>query len=393
VEAISVTDLTFGAGVWRFVAAIAVVTLAVAYALDFTRRRRAIERVGHLPQLRRMMPALSEERRAIKAILLVAGVSLTIVALAQPQVKGETRWQKRGIDLVVVMDFSESMLARDVRPSRFERMKREVIDLIDDERLAADRVAVVVFAGGAAHFPLTHDHEAAKLLFDGLTPLEMPAGSDVGLAVRLARCVVQPNALDNPACSELMGGGQPEAEELGEAAGTSAPADPLPTDRSDIERSRAIVIFTDGEDTESRVAAEIKAAAESDIEIFVVGVGTPSGELIPEFDSADPTPLSRRRVLGWKRRDDGSFVFTRLEEGRLRDWARLAGGDDRYVRTTLRHSEPDELVTRLEKLKKGDLDQRVVKISVEVYQWLLFPAFMFLVIEACIGERRRRARP
>lgn len=382
------SEIGFAEGIWRYLALASIVVLAVVFALDFTRRRHALERVGHLPQLRRMMSSLSEERRVAKAVLLVSGIALVIASLSRPQTKGEMKWKKRGIDVAIVMDYSKSMLARDMAPSRVERMEREVIALLDHEDLKNDRVAIVAFAGAAAHFPLTHDHEAAKLLFDGLTPLEMPPGSDLGEALRRARCVVRPDMLDDPDCArqEVRGrGGAPLRRD-----GVDDTED-LPTDRIGVERARAIVLFTDGEDTEGTVKAELKKAVDLDIAVYIVGVGTPSGELIPEFAPDSSGPLFKRKVTGWKQSEDGkSFVFTRLEDGALKELARDAGNEDSYFRLDARRMRTADLVDELDKLKKGDLDERMVSIPKEAFQWLLFPAFMLLLIEVCLSERRRR---
>jgi len=249
---------------------------------------------------------------------------------------------------------------------------------------------VVAFAGAAAHFPLTQDHEAAKLLFDGLTPLEMPPGSDIGEALRRARCVVRPELLGDPSCHRVGGngrGGDP-------LDGAREASDALQTAPVGSERARAIVLFTDGEDTEDGAIAELEAAVALDIEVFVVGVGTPSGELIPELDPGASGPLYKREVIGWKKSEDGkSFVFTRLEEGALKELALAAGGEDHYYRLDPKKIRTEALVDKLEKLEQGDLDQRMVTIPNEVFQWLLFPAFMLLLIEACLGERRRRRAP
>src|SRR4030095_16970892 len=110
--------------------------------------------------------ALAPRRGVLKLVLWVAAFTLLIGALAQPQVEGEATVRQRGIDVELVMDFSRSMLASDVYPSRFEAMLQEVGGLTSE--LEADRVAPIVFAGAAVHFPLTHDHEAARLLYSGI---------------------------------------------------------------------------------------------------------------------------------------------------------------------------------------------------------------------------------
>lgn len=366
-------DLGFAEPLFRWLAAGTVVVLVVLFALDFTRRQRQLEGAGHVPMLERMMASFSRERRIIKAVLLTAGAALVVAALSRPQVPGESKWRQRGIDVVVVLDFSKSMLARDVRPSRFRRAVEEVDRLLDV--LRGDRVALVAFAGAAAHFPLTADVDAVRQLYVGLTPLDMPPGSDIGHAMVMARCLARPELRNEPGCERVGGRGRGGAE-LDDGGDDALP----PTDTS-IDRAKAIVLFTDGEDTEGALRAEVERAVELGIAVYIVGVGTPSGELIPEYDQAG-------NEVGWKKREDDSFVTTRLEEGTLVELARLAGGEDHYYRLD-RRSQVAELVTALDKLKKGDLDDRVVRTPVEAYHWLLFPAFMLLLIEVCVSERRR----
>lgn len=370
--------MSFARDAVQWLALATAVALTIAYALDYTRRRRAIERIGDAPQLRRMTASLSTRRRVIKAVLHVTAITLIVFALARPYVKGESTWKKRGIDLVVAMDYSKSMLARDVYPSRVGRMELEVESLLD--ALESDRVATVAFAGAAAHFPLTHDTEAARSLFRGLSPLDMPPGSDLGEALMISRCIVLPGVLDDPTCERVGGrgrGGAPIDEEpvapprIGELA----------------DRARAIVVFTDGEDTGDRAAAEIARAVQLGIHVYFVGIGTPSGELIPELDA-------QGNDIGWKKTADGkSFVTTRLDLATLDELSAVAGGESHLFVLPPDKAGAPELVRQLRHLKKGDLDQRVIKTPVEVFQFFLFPALLLLLIEACISDRRRTAFP
>jgi Ca-activated chloride channel homolog len=375
--------VTFGSPLLAFFALGAAVFLAVAFALDFTWRRRQLERIGHAPMLLQMAASLSTQRRVLKVVLLVVGVTLVIVALARPRVEGETTWKQRGIDIALVMDFSKSMLARDVYPSRYERMIFEVEELL--EQLEADRVSTVVFAGGAVNFPLSHDHEAAKLLYRGLEPQDLAAGSDIGEAIRVARCVLRPDVVE-AGCERI--GGRGDAGDPWRMCGPGAAAAPEIRAQEPLvaDRARAIILFTDGEDTEGRAHAEVEEAVRLGIEIYVVGVGTTSGELIPEFDA-------QGRETGWKKDEDGNFVTTRLDQAALLELAALAGGEDRYFRMDPKTYRTGDLALALQRLERGDLDERVVHQPSEIYHWLLFPAFLLLVIEACIGDRRRRRRP
>ena len=361
----------WGAPGVRWWALAVMVALAVAFALDYTRRRRLLERIGHVPQLMKMAASVSVGRRVLKAVLLVLGLTLLTLSLARPEIEGQSEWRQRGIDVALVLDFSKSMLARDVYPSRVERVKLEAESLMD--AFAGDRVAVVPFAGGAIHYPLTTDYQAAKILFRGLSPLDMPPGSDIGEAIRTARCLLRRDVKDDPECGRRDE--EPEARDEAERR---------VAEREVGDRARAIVIFTDGEDTERGGQDEVRRAAELGIQVYVVGVGTKEGDQIPEFDR-------NGNEIGWKRGPDGKGYFrTRLEEQALRELARAGGGEDHYYRDDPRRIGVENLTKALARLKEGDLEQRVVRNYKEAYQWLLFPAFMVLLIEACVSDRRRR---
>jgi Ca-activated chloride channel family protein len=368
--------MSFGAMWMAWIAGVSAVLLSIVYSLDITRRRRTIERVGYEPMLRRMTGSLSLRRRIFKATFMIGAVVLLIVSLARPQVRGESTWRQRGIDVAVVMDFSKSMLARDVYPSRFERMTREVDDLIDG--LDADRVSTVVFGGAASHFPLTHDHSSAKLLYLGLHPRDVAPGSNLSEGFRVARCAMGKS--DDFDCERVGQDGRGWG--ICNAEPEAVPSARIPQES---ERTRVIVIFTDGEDTEGSAKAEVEAAVEQGIEVFVVGVGTLAGELIPEFNE-DGQPI------GSKKADDGSLITTKLNQSALRELAAISGKPNRYFIIDDAGFRSDALLDELKKLKKGDLDQRIVYKYREVYPWFLFPAFMLLLIEACVSDRHRRAR-
>lgn len=365
-----------------YVAAAAVVVLAIAFALDFTRRKRLLDKIGHAPQLLRMAQSASPGRRGIKAVLIVLGVALVTLTLARLQVEGESKWRQRGIDIALVMDFSKSMLARDVYPSRSERAKLEAEQLIN--AFGGDRVAVVAFAGATVHYPLTTDYEAAKILFRGLEPGDLGAGSDLGEAILQGRCLLRPDLTDDPDCQRIGGrgeGGDPLSE--GEAAMDRQRR------RETVEvgdRARALVVLTDGEDTEDRARAEVQRAAALGIQVYFVGIGTRTGGRLPEFDGEG-------NETGWKLTPDGkSYVTSRLEEGILKELAKAGGGEDQYYPGDPRRIGVEPLVMALGKLKVGDLHERVVKNYGEAYAWLLFPAFLLLLFEACVAERRKLAR-
>jgi len=386
-------NLRFASDWFPWLPAVVAVLLVVATLFDGWRRRHALERIGHLPQMRRMMATAAGWKRVVKAVLFVTGVTLVAVAIGRPQRQTSVTFKKRGIDVVVAMDFSKSMLARDVHPDRLTAMADRVDTLFD--QMASDRVSVVVFAGAAAHFPLTHDHEAARSLFRGLmscpegdqvrwpawcAPQNLPPGSNVGEAVLTGRCLLRPDLSDDPGCERIGGrghGGDPldrrgRADEL-----------ELPSDQDLADRARALVLFTDGDDPEGTALPEIQRAVELGIHVYLVGVGTPEGELIPEYDDEG-------REAGWKKTDDGKgFVTTRLDQAGLMEMAQMAGGEGHYLRLDA-DDFGEQLVRQLRRLQQGEAAEMVEKQWTDVYEWPLFAGFMLLVIEACISGRRRR---
>jgi Ca-activated chloride channel family protein len=365
--------VSFGQPFFQWAIGPTLVFLTIAFAIDFARRRR----IGEVPMLARMTASLSIRRRVLKATLQILGIVMIVVALAEPRVPGETVWRQRGIDVVIAIDFSKSMLARDVYPSRVERATLEVEELM--ETLDADRVATVVFAGGAVHFPLTHDHAAARLLYEGVRPGDLPPGSDVGAALRRARCLLRPDVVEG-GCARIGGRGHGGDPLVGAPSPAAARAPAV------ADRARAIVLFTDGEDSDGQARAEVEQAARLGIQVFVVGVGTVAGELVPEVDE-------RGAPSGWKKGQGGGFVTTRLDQAALKELAVLAGDEDHYYVLDSRTPRLEALATTLDHLKKGDLDERVVRKPKEIYQWFLFPGFLLLVLEACFRDRRRRVTP
>lgn len=357
--------------------------VAAAYLLSAYLRKRKMDKIGDSPQLKRMMASLSRTRRVIKAGLVITAVTLCTFVLARPYVKGKSTWRKQGIDIVVAMDFSKSMLARDIYPSRVQRMKDEVERLFDE--LESDRVSVVTFAGAAAHFPLTHDHHSVRNLFKDLRPWDMPPGSDLGQAILTARCIARPD-LKDPACKRVGGHGQGGAPLPDDPEFEADPLDAKKDKLASVDpatRSQAIILFTDGDDTEGKAKEQVQKALDAGIFVYIVGVGTPGGELIPDVDEDG-------NDVGWIRGKDGKFVHSKLDVAGLKALAELAGGEGHYFVVDPQEFRADALFGELRKLKRGDMDKRVITEPKEIFQWLLFPAFLLLLIEACISDRRRR---
>jgi len=324
---------------------LAVPAAVLAYGLGFAARRRRLARLGDAPLVALMAASVSVTRKVVRAALVVTTLALLALALARPQAGGRARVaQQRGLDLVVALDFSRSMLAKDVYPSRLERAKRELEQLLDT--LGGDRVGVVAFAGESLTYPPTTDYAAVKLFWRDLGPWDMPVGGTaIGRAIR--------SALDQLVALRGKGGAT---------------------------RGQAILLLTDGEDTESEPLQMADEASKLGVKIFTVGIGSRSGELIPEYDE-------QGKVTGYVKDAEGHYVTSRLAEDMLTDIARRTGGE--YFHADSRRFGVEDVERALAGLTHTENEARVVRQYDEVFELPLFAAFLLLVGEACMTERRK----
>jgi Ca-activated chloride channel family protein len=320
----------------------------LAYGIAFAARRRALRRLGNPVLIARMSATTSVPRKVARAALLCLALGLVGLALARPQAGGRARLEKqRGIDIIVALDFSKSMLAKDIYPSRLERAKRELERLMD--RLSGDRVGLVAFAGETLTYPPTTDYDAVKLFWRDLSPSDMPVG---GTAIGRA----------------LMSGID-MLSRLRQSGGET--------------RDQVILLLTDGEDTESQPLEAADQAAKLAIKIFAVGIGSRSGELVPELGENE-------QAAGYIKDKDGKYVTSRLDEDLLSKIAAKTGGG--YLRADAQHFGVEAIEAALAGLKRTESDTRLVKQYDEVFEYLLLPALLLLLIEACMGERKRERR-
>jgi Ca-activated chloride channel homolog len=320
----------------------------IGYGLAFAVRRRRLARLGDEVLVAKMTSNVSMGRKLARAALMVVALALVALALARPQAGARARLAKqRGLDLVVALDFSRSMLAKDVYPSRLERAKRELDQLLDG--LAGDRVGVVAFAGETLSYPPTTDYAAVKLFWRDLGPWDMPVGGTaIGRAI-------------NAALAEL--------KNLRAKGGAT--------------RGQAILLLTDGEDTDSVPLEAADEASKLGVKIFTVGIGSRSGELIPEYDGEG-------KVTGYVKDSEGKYVTSRLGEEALAEIARRTGGD--FFHADAKRFGVEEAARALAGLKRTENEARLVREYDEIFEWLIAPALALLVLEACMSERRRRVR-
>ncbi len=331
--------------------------LVVAWRL----RSRATKRFGDPGTVRSLVAGRSGIWRATRGVLFLLGLALVVVALAAPQYGSRTRvLHKRGIDIVVALDFSKSMLARDVRPSRIERAKAELERFI--EELSGDRVGVVAFAGETMEFPLTVDYAAVNLFLKGLGPYDMPVGGTaIGRALTAAKRLL-----------ERSDGARERAPESVRAT----------------QRARVVILLTDGEDHEGDPEEAAQDLADAGIRIYTIGIGSRTGEPIPTY-SEDGT------WTGYARDDDGNAITTSLtasNEKTLRSVASTSGG--KYFRARQGGVGVGQIRREIRRMQQVERKARRVTVHEDRYALILFPGFLLILLEgllpdAWIGRRRR----
>jgi Ca-activated chloride channel family protein len=345
-------------------------------------------RLGEAPVVQQMMASVSPARRRIKRVIFTAAVCLIVLAAARPQLPGQVRRGTEGLDLVIALDVSKSMLVDDVGQTRLARARATLGRLIDE--LPGDRIAPMVFAGAAAHFPLTDDKAVAKQFLGDLGAADLPPGSDLSEALRVATCALRPDVRDtwNDKCAGTGGRGH---------GGDPLPGDPDDelTARDDEvevdERAKVVLLVTDGADGMSDGDAalepleEVREAVKMGVTVMVMGVGTADGGPVPDVDY-------QGHPSGWVFKD-GKQVVSRLDAASLRLLAEAGGSAARYFELGAGELDVGELRLAFGTLKRGALQKKDVRVMEELYHFFLFPGSLLLVIEACIGTRRRVRHP
>ena len=332
--------MSFGAPTW-FWAMLAIPVLAVLFARAEQRgvaRLRQFVSPRLLPQL---AATVNRARRVLRFGLLMLGLALAIISLARPQ------WgyvyedvKRKGLDLLFAVDTSRSMLSNDVPPNRLERVKLAAQDLVN--QLQGDRAGLIAFAGRAfLQAPLTIDYEAAVESINDLDTKTIPeGGTNISEAINLAVNTFGKSAAGN----------------------------------------RALIIFTDGEELSGDAVKTAKAAADTGVKIFTIGVGTPQGSLIPVNSDDGGTAFVKDSA--------GQVVKSKLDEKRLREIAQATGGF--YLHLDDGPRTMAQLYSQgLANMKAADIDARLGRRPIERYEWPLGAAMLALTMSILIGERKR----
>ncbi|PYI56055.1 MAG: hypothetical protein DMC62_02710 [Verrucomicrobia bacterium] len=332
--------MSFGAPQWLW----GLLLIPLLIALFIRSERRGLKRLQEFVSAR-LLPQLAgtvnRPRRILRFALQLLGLALAIVSLAQP------RWgytfedvKRKGLDLLIAVDTSRSMLSNDVQPNRLERVKLAAHDLINE--LQGDRIGLIAFAGRAfLQAPLTIDYDAAIESVNDLDTKTIPeGGTNISAAISLATQSFGKSAVGN----------------------------------------RALVIFTDGEELSGDAVKNAKAAADAGVRIFTIGVGTPSGSLIPISGEDGETTFVKDSA--------GQVVKSKLDEKRLRETAQAAGGFYLHLENGPRTMQ--QLYTEgLAKMQAAEMDVRLSRRPIERYEWPLGAALIALALSILIGERKR----
>ncbi|MBU2489805.1 MAG: VWA domain-containing protein [Proteobacteria bacterium] len=314
----------------------------VVFALVVIHRRRsrllsALADPGLLPALASLE---SRPRVVLRSVLFTLAAALAITAAAGPQ-WGE-RYQEvsqKGVDVLLCVDVSRSMLVTDVKPSRLERARREVADLV--AVTSGDRLGLVAFAGGAfLQCPLTLDYGALGMFVGQLSSDLIPTpGTDLGAAIRTATEAFDPESATD----------------------------------------RVIILLTDGEDNEGQGLAAAQKAAEQDIKIFVFGIGDPSGGPVPSLQGG-----------GFEKDAEGRMVLSKLDESGLAAMARATGGE--YVRSVDGDLDLDRLYFEgiREKTRAGEVKSGKITVAEERFYLFCVLAFGVLLVEGVLREKGAR---
>lgn len=311
--------------------------IAAFYFYSNYKRKKRIRKYGDPQLLEQLMPEVSIFRMNLKFWLAFVALALVILMMARPQFGAKMETVKRsGVEAVIALDISNSMLAEDVVPNRLEKSKKLVSKLVDS--FTNDKVGMIVFAGQAfTQLPITSDYISAKMFLDAIDPsLITSQGTDIGGAINLAMRSFTPK----------------------EGVG------------------RAIIIITDGENHEGGAEEAAKAALEKGIQVYVLGVGSSDGAPIP----------TGRGSNDFRKDRDGNVVVTRLNEEMCQSIAQAGNGV--YIRVDNSNSAQRALQSEIDKLAKADVETTVFTEFDEQFMVLAWMALILLLVEMLILERK-----
>lgn len=327
--------------IYLFYALALIPLMVVVYFVTANWRKRTMKRYGDIVLVNILLKDVSSTKRKWKFVLFVLAFALLIVALVNPQVgMKEEEIKRKGADIIVCMDVSNSMNAEDLFPNRLEKSKQALSKLIDN--LKGDRIGLIVFAGQAyVQLPITTDYAAAKLFLQSINTGMVPVqGTAIGSAIDLA------------------------VESFGKDEG----------------KNKAIVVITDGENHEDDAIQAAQNAKDKGIIVHTIGLGSENGS---------PIPVIRNGIKeGYKKDKEGNTVITKLNDKMLIEIADAGGGV--YVKATNADVGLKNVLNAIDNLDKKEFESKRYSDYEDQFQWITAIAFFVLLLELLISERKSK---
>lgn len=313
--------------------------IVVLFWLSNQRKKKLLAEFGDRQIIEELMPNRSTVRPVLKLTVLLTALAFFILALAGPEFGAKLRENKRkGIEIIIALDVSNSMLAQDIQPNRLERAKQAIAKLVD--QLSDDKIGLIVFAGKAyTQLPITTDYVSAKMFLQNINCNSVPVpGTAIGAAINLAASSFTP----------------------------------------DTKGDKAIVVITDGENHEDNAVEMAKSAHEKNIYVHTIGIGTPQGAPIVMGNGPN----------AYLRDETGNTVVSKLDEEGLQKIAEAGNGI--YVRANNTQIGLNKIFDEIKKLNKSEIKTRVYSEYENQFQWPLAVALILFIVEIVIIERKTR---
>jgi Ca-activated chloride channel family protein len=314
--------------------------IVALYIINLIRKRNALKRLGDVNLISRLVPEMSRIRPPVKFLLQLTAFTAGIIMISRPQFGSKIEdVKKQGVEVIIALDVSNSMLAEDIQPDRLTRAKQAISRLVDD--LDNDKIGLIIFAGDAyIQIPITTDYVSAKMFLSTISPNMVPKqGTAIGSAISLGMRSFSP----------------------GEG------------------KSKAMIIITDGENHEDDPVKEAEEAAKAGIVIHTVGIGSTEGV---------PIPIMNNGKHDYLKDADGNTVITKLDEDILKKIALSTNGN--YVRANNSNIGLDEIFSAIKKMKKQDLESTMFTEYNDQFQIFAAITLLMLLGDFIVMERKNR---
>lgn len=327
--------------IYMFYALLLLPLMLLLYFVTVKWRKKVKSIYGDEELVNKLLPDVSSTKRVWKFVLYFIAFLFVVIGLINPQIGTKLEEVKRkGADIMICLDVSNSMNAEDLQPNRLERSKQALLKLL--EKLKGDRIGIIVFGGQAyVQLPITTDYAAAKLFLGSInTGMIQTQGTAIGNAIELAM------------------------ESFGKDEG----------------KNKAIVVITDGENHEDDAKSVAELALEKGITVHTIGIGSEQGS---------PIPIFKNNIReGYRKDKEGNTIITKLNEPMLQEIA--AAGNGIYVRATNADVGLRNILDAIDSLEKKEFESKMYSDYEDQFQWFIAAAFILLLIETLLTERKSK---